>query len=142
MDWLCEREMAVYQVRAALSAVARKPARDTMCCMALWFGREYIACWLTSTHFWFVGCGTALPDCHVKEPYVSKDVRFVALQTIFSMSGDAAKLDRFERRFSWFKVSALHCSSGSWQLDALREVVLLAVLAVKHCLPVTRLRCV
>eukprot|EP00775_Hariotina_reticulata_P007996 gene7996-8194_t len=24
-------------------------------------------------------------------------------QTIFSMSGDAAKLDRFERRFSWFK---------------------------------------
>lgn len=27
-----------------------------------------------------------------------------ALQTIFSMSGDAAKLDRFERRFAWFKV--------------------------------------
>lgn len=26
-------------------------------------------------------------------------------QTIFSMSGDAAKLDRFERRFAWFKVS-------------------------------------
>lgn len=25
------------------------------------------------------------------------------LQTIFSMSGDAAKLDRFERRFAWFK---------------------------------------
>jgi hypothetical protein len=24
-------------------------------------------------------------------------------QTIFSMSGDAAKLDRFERRFAWFK---------------------------------------
>jgi hypothetical protein len=40
------------------------------------------------------------------------------LQTIFSMSGDAAKLDRFERRFAWFKVSALHCSLGSWMRRA------------------------
>jgi hypothetical protein len=31
------------------------------------------------------------------------DREMTVYQTIFSMSGDAAKLDRFERRFTWFK---------------------------------------
>lgn len=31
------------------------------------------------------------------------DREMTVYQTIFSMSGDAAKLDRFERRFAWFK---------------------------------------
>jgi hypothetical protein len=31
------------------------------------------------------------------------------LQTIFSMSGDASKLDKFERRFAWFKVGGVPC---------------------------------
>jgi hypothetical protein len=42
---------------------------------------------------------------------------FTCVQTIFSMSGDAAKLDRFERRFAWFKVRcAFMCAAACSRL--------------------------